>query len=288
MGFGIKTKLKHAGKRIRDSLSKEVPVIVPAYCGKLLKGKTVLITGGGSGIGLAIADVCLRNEANVIITGRNLLKLKDAAKNLKSKNYKGDVFYSVMDITDTDRMEDDFSEVLKKINPNQIDILVNNAGVQAGLPFGETSIEHFNETMDTNVRGTYFLSQLFSSYLIENDIKGHILNVCSVSGNRPAISPYMCSKWAEIGLTRGLAKKLITYGIVVNSVAPGPTATGMLMERADGNLALKTSPAGRYVTPEEIANVALFLISDMGKMIVGETVFVTGGCGTLTFDDIGY
>ena len=97
----------------------------------------------------------------------------------------------------------------------------------------------------------------------------------------------MVSKWGEVGLTQGLAKKLIPYGITVNGIAPGPTATGMLQQK-NGYLDLPTSPAGRYTTAEEIANLAVFLVSDMGRMIVGETIFITGGCATLTKDDIAY
>lgn len=129
---------------------------------------------------------------------------------------------------------------------------------------------------------------MFAKYFIANKIAGNILNVCSSSSNRPAISPYTVSKWGEKGFTKGFAKKLIKDNIVVNAVAPGPTASGMLLESSGGDLTHLSSPAGRYVTAEEIANLALFLISDMGRMIVGETVFMTGGCGTLTFEDMIY
>ena len=97
----------------------------------------------------------------------------------------------------------------------------------------------------------------------------------------------MVSKWGVTGLTEGMAKKLIKYGIVVNGIAPGPVATEML--GLDGlNLDYDNAPAGRYSDPVEIANLAVFMISGMGRMIVGDTVYVSGGCGNLTFDDIEY
>lgn len=89
-------------------------------------------------------------------------------------------------------------------------------------------------------------------------------------------------------MTSGLAKSLAPYGITVNGVAPGPTATPMLLKEDIHNISHPTLPAGRYVLPEEIANMALFLVSDMGRMVVGDIVYMTGGAGTLTFDDMNY
>ena len=97
----------------------------------------------------------------------------------------------------------------------------------------------------------------------------------------------MVSKWGEVGLTLGLAKKLIPYGIVVNGIAPGPTATKMLNQNTE-NIIHSSSPAGRYSMPEEIANMAVFLVSDMGRMVVGDTVYMTGGSANLTIDDMNY
>lgn len=83
-----------------------------------------------------------------------------------------------------------------------------------GAPLSETSLEDYSTTLDTNLRGTYFLSQTFSEYFIENKVNGNILNISSDSGIRPAITPYMISKWGITGLTEGMAKKLIKYGLL--------------------------------------------------------------------------
>lgn len=281
--FGIKRLVK----KILAGMYKQVKVEIPLYSGQILNGKTIMVTGGGSGIGIAIARACVENGGNVIILGRSIERLKSAKINIKKETGK-DVETFVMDISDVDSIKEVFSLITFQTENPRIDILINNAGIQEGASFPNTEVDKFNQTINTNIRGTYFLSQVFADYLISNRISGNILNVCSVSGNRPANSPYMLSKWSEIGMTKGLAKTLIKYNIVVNGVAPGPTASGMLEKKANGDLTLPTSPAGRYVTPEEIANLVLYLISDMGRMIVGEVVYITGGAGRLTFDDIMY
>ena len=171
--------------------------------------------------------------------------------------------------------DDQFEDVIKKAVSNspskRIDTLINNAGVSQGKQFGNTSKNALDVVFDTNVKGIYLFSQEFAKYLIQKGIKGNIHNVCSSSSNRPAASPYSISKWAEAGLTKGMAKSLIKNDIVVNAVAPGPTASGMMMKASDGDLSRKTSPTGRFVTAEEIANLSVFLISQASRMVVGET-----------------
>lgn len=175
-------------------------------------------------------------------------------------------------------------------------MIVNNAGVIAGGRYGGVTIQDWDRTLDTNLRGAYFLSQEFVRRLTAESGQGgsprckvgNILNVASSSSLRPAISPYTVSKWGLRGFTLGLAKTLAPLGIVVNGVAPGPTATPMLLGGDCSNLDLPTSPVGRYAAPEEIANMAVVLCSSMGDMVVGDIVYMTGGAGLVTFDDIGY
>lgn len=258
------------------------PVYIPVMNGNILRGKTVLITGGTGGIGLSIAQRCINNGAKVIITGRSQKKLDTSLKFLD-----GEAFGFVLDVrVVSDDMKTNFLQFVDK-QKLTIDTLINCAGLQAGVAFGNTKEEDYDKTLDTNLKGTYFFSQIFSNYLIENKVQGNILNISSVSGIRPAISPYMISKWGIQGLTKGMAKKLIPYGIVVNGIAPGPVATEML--GLDGkNLDYSRAPVGRYSDPIEVANLAVFMISSMGRMIVGDTVYITGGCGNLTVDDIKY
>lgn len=275
-------RVKKEIHKILNKLKRVVkePVYIPVLDGKILEGKTVLITGATGGIGMAIAKRCAENSAVVIIAGRNQNKISKVVNSLNN------AVPFVMDIQNIENMKQAFLDLVedKKL---KIDTLINCAGLQAGGVFGSTDSMGFDKTLNTNLKGTYFLSQIFSNYLIENNIKGNILNISSVSGCRPAISPYMVSKWGITGLTAGMAKKLIKYGIVVNGIAPGPVATGMM--GLDGlNLDYDKAPAGRYSDPIEIANLAVFMVSSMGRMIVGDTVYISGGCGNLTFDDIEY
>lgn len=124
-------------------------------------------------------------------------------------------------------------------------------------------------------------------YMRDNGIKGNILNIASSSSLRPAVSAYTLTKWGIRGLTLGLAKALASYGITVNGIAPGPTATPML-GKAEGADISFPNPLGRYALPEEIANMAVFLVSDMGRSVVGDIVYMTGGSGLVTFDDVEY
>lgn len=276
--MGVKNGIHRILKKMKKVVKE--PVYIPVLEGKILSGKTVLITGATGGIGRAIAKRCVENGAVVIIAGRSQEKVSIIVNSLNN------TVPFIVDIQDTERMKQAFLELVedKKL---KIDTLINCAGLQAGGIFGNTNLVGFDKTINTNLKGTYFLSQIFSNYLIENDIKGNILNISSVSGCRPAISPYMVSKWGITGLTEGMAKKLIKYGIVVNGIAPGPVATEMI--GLDGsNLDYDNAPAGRYSDPIEIANLAVFMISSMGRMIVGDTVYISGGCGNLTFDDIEY
>ncbi|WP_037272064.1 SDR family oxidoreductase [Ruminococcus flavefaciens] len=276
-------KVKRKIRKAVSKCAKTEYVTVPVSQGDILKGKTVLITGGGSGIGLSIAKACAANKANVIICGRTMSKLEEARTAIG-----GNTEAFNLDISDSDKMRDGFESIINNTKFGKIDILINNAGISKGEPFPNTNADDLKEVIKTNVIGTYTLSEVFAKYLISNHICGNILNIASVSGNRPAISPYMVSKWSEMGFTKGFAKSLIKHGIVVNCIAPGPTASGMLLEKSGGDLSYDKSPSGRYVTAEEIANLAVFLTSSMGRMIVGETIYITGGCGTLTFDDIEY
>ena len=170
----------------------------------------------------------------------------------------------------------------KMSSTGKIDILVNSAGLVSHHDFFYMSEKEYDSIMDVNAKGTYFMSQAVGKYMIENKIKGHILNVTSSSALRPAWTPYQMSKWAVRGLTLGLADALLPHGIVVNPIAPGPVATPMLGKFEGDSIYNETSPSGRYAMPEEIAQLAVFMVSDMGNLIVGDTFYMTGGSGTIT------
>lgn len=254
---------------------------------ELLKGRTALITGGTSGIGLAIAQSFLNSGASVIITGRNQEKLDNAIAELSSVTTEGSIKAIVMDNQNVSELPATFGKIVEMTEHKRVDILVNNAGVMGGHISGcDESV--YDAVMDTNLKGTFFLSRIVAKHMIEKKIPGNILNIASASSLRPANSAYILSKWGMRALTQGLAKSLIPYGITVNAIAPGPTATPMLKKTASDDLRLPQNPLGRFALPEEIANMAVILTSDMGRTIVGDVIYMTGGGALLTLDDVKY
>ena len=281
---GIFDKLK---RKIKTITFKKIPVEIPTLYGEVLKGKVAVVTGGTTGIGFEIAKAFIHNGA-VIITGRDSERIANAVVKLKKEIGNSENMFvcgEVLDNTMTTQIEDRWKQILSHIENKHIDILVNNAGVISKTHFGKTDEKDYNLVMETNLKGTYFLSEIVSNYMIENGIKGNILNISSSSALRPAVSAYSMAKWAIHGLTLGMAKKLSPYGIVVNSIAPGPTATRMLQSDNIININRMSSPSERYATASEIANLAVIMVSDMSKMLNGDTMYATGGCGLLTFDD---
>ena len=218
--------------------------------------------------------------AKVIITGRNEEKLKKVVSSIGES-----ASYYILDNNDVDKFEiavNDINDIF-----GNIDILVNNAGIIGKTSFPNMTVEDFDTVLATNLRGPVFLSQVFVKHCIANNIKGNVLNVGSSSCLRPAISSYTMSKWGIRGFTLGLAKKCAKYGITVNGIAPGPTATPILGK--DGtDLTNNDIPAERFITSDEIATMAVKLVSDSGRMIIGDMVYMTGGAGNLTYDDMKY
>ena len=263
----------------------DVRVLAPS---EMLINRTALITGGTSGIGLEIAKAFIKAGAEVVITGRNPEKLDMACRIIEQETKAGKIHGVVMNNLIVGDFSRCFSDVLQMVNSKQIDILVNNAGLVGG-EIKNCSEEQYDAIMGTNLKATFFLTKLIANHMKENHIKGNILNIGSSSSMRPASSAYTISKWGIRGFTLGMAKTLVPYGITVNGIAPGQTATPMLMK--DGvrdELSLPSNPIGRYARPEEIANMAVILTSEMGRCIVGDMVFMTGGAGLITFEDLSY
>lgn len=288
--YGIMSKnmiaraLRSIKRRIVARLPKRIvqmPVDVPVLQGDLLKGRRALITGGTSGIGFAMARAFLRHGAEVIVTGRSESRVAAAVAALTSDAAHG----LVLDNTQVESFGAKVDGCAARFGLP--DVLVNNAGVIATRTFGNTEAANYDLVMDTNLRGSYFLSQELANRWKAAGTKANILNVGSSSSLRPGNSPYVLSKWGMRSMTLGLAKELVEHGIVVNGIAPGPTATKMFVGDGANGINWPNSPAGRLATEEEIANLAVVLVSDLGRMVVGDMLFATGGCGTVTVDDIG-
>ena len=253
---------------------------------EMLKGRTALITGATSGIGFEIAKSYLEAGAKVIITGRDKNRIQHACSLLKSIHQNYIVHGIQMNNCDVPIFKEKLEEMLRWKDINQIDILVNNAGVLGG-DIRDTTETEYDNIVNTNLKGVFFLSQMIGHYYKEQHIEGNILNIASSSSLRPAASAYTITKWGIRGLTLGLAKILTPYGIIVNGIAPGPTATRMIFKESNTDIAFK-NPIGRCAMPEEIANMAVFLVSNMGRSIVGDIIYMTGGSGLITLDDVNY
>lgn len=255
-------------------LVRKQPVIIKDVVSSLLVGKHAIVTGGNSGIGLSIAKKLRESGADVTIIGRNKEKTKFVADELGCS-------FLILDLTDTTNMMEEMSFYL---NSHKIDILVNSAGMRDKESWLNQTPENFDRVMNLNLKVPYFLSQLVAKHMISNGIHGHILNVSSSSSERPSWGPYQLSKRAMNGMTLGFAHRLAANGITVNGMAPGVTLTPMMDDVLEkGNLAYP-NPMRRAAAPEELANLAVFLCSDLGNSIVGDTIMMTGGSGILNID----
>lgn len=216
----------------KEEKIKVIPVVIPMDKEKLLQGKIAMITGGSGGIGIEIAKAFLQSGAKVILVGAKEEKLRKACKLLG----ESDTLRSIpIDITDNGNITVKVKQALELFEEKRIDILVNSAGVNGTNDFFNTNEQEYDRIMDTNVKGTYFISRVVAQTMIDNNIKGHILMVSSSSALRPAWAPYQMSKWAIRGFTMGLADTLLPYGIIVNSIAPGQTATPMVGKETINN-----------------------------------------------------
>jgi NAD(P)-dependent dehydrogenase (short-subunit alcohol dehydrogenase family) len=244
--------------------------------GKTLQGKRILITGGSSGIGLSIARKCLSEGAQVVITGRNQDKLLSVAQKLNNESLS----VVVWDVGDVTLSENKLEEV-ERLLAGEIDVLVNNAGVLLGEAFPNISEKIWDQTYAVNSKGLFFLTQCVCKKWIQSKQRRtrKVLNISSQGGFVGATYPYRMTKWDVAGLTQGLGVKLADMGIIVNGIAPGVVVSDMQKGcQAQGeNSFYSENPLKRHALPEEIAELAQFLISDVSNFIVGQTIVCDGG-----------
>lgn len=276
--FGSVLRLLRVVKTVRQHWRRggylRVDVAQIQY-GGLLRGKSVLVTGGGSGIGLAIAKKCVAEGANVLITGRHADRLDAAA--LSTPLLKT----LVWDVGSTAERADKYERALVLLG-GKIDILVNNAGILGGhKQFQDLDEETWDKIMNVNAKGLVFLTQHVVAKWLESAWKGKVINISSMRGNLGVQDgPYGMSKWALNGLTQGLGLKLAPHGIIVNGIAPGITDTDAIsIKNVDSreNAYLSNIPVSRIGLKEEIAELAVFLMSDAANYIVGQTIICDGG-----------
>lgn len=270
----IKKLLKSIIRNIK--IKEIIPIEHMVENNNLLKDKVALITGGSGGIGFAIARSYVESGCKVILVGTNEMKLKELVEKLGNNFAK----YIKVDLYNIKK----FNEIVEKaVNLfGKIDILVCSAGkhiVKENLCFIETREEEYDQIMNLNLKSTYFFIQSVTKYMIAKKIKGHVLIISSQSALEPAWSPYRLSKWGIKGITCGIAQELLQYGIIVNAIGPGPTATSMQPYKEGDSIYTEGNTIKRYTMPDEIATYAKLLVSNLGDMIVGDTLYMSGGRG---------
>jgi NAD(P)-dependent dehydrogenase (short-subunit alcohol dehydrogenase family) len=248
---------------------------------KRFEGKTVVITGGNSGIGLATAKLFHEEGAKVAISGRDQKTLDEAVKTIGNGTLA--VKADVSKLADIDKL---YTQVTAKFG--KIDALFANAGIAKFAPASDSTEQLFDETFDINVKGLYFTLQKAIPHL--NDNAGIVLNASVVSTKGyPATSIYSATKGAVRSLARTFASELVERGIRVNVVSPGPIETpilakGGLPQAAQDQFAADVKervPMKRFGTPEEVAHAVLFLASSEASYITGVDLNVDGGTGQL-------
>ncbi len=240
-------------------------------------GQTILVTGATRGIGAAIAEAFGDAGARLILTGTQ----PDKVAELNARDAEAGVThreYWAADFSDRDSL-DAFLERLSGLD--RLDVCVNNAGINRVNLIENVPAEDIDVVMDVNVRAPFLISKVASGLMRKNGY-GRIVNVASIWGvkTKPGRSPYTTSKFGLIGLTKTLAAELGRDGILANAIAPGFVVTDMtntLLSKEERAALAEQVPVGRFATPEEIANVVLFLSSDKNAYITGQNIVADGG-----------
>lgn len=244
-----------------------------------LKGRNILVTGGSSGIGLSIAKKCVSEGAKVVITGRNENKLIAAQKEMGTN-----CSYSVFDSTDTDNITSLFIKAENQFFKSCVDSFVSNAGISLHEGyFKNVTMESWDAQMDLNLKANYFAVKSFIEYLEMKQVKGNILVVTSERAQRPDDIPYGLTKAATSSFIKAFAHRIIKNNIRINGIAPGVTATEMTGFDKNGNLYNSWQPSKRVFLPEEVAEVASFLLSDYSGCISGEIIHCNLGNHIVTW-----
>lgn len=250
----------------------------------MLNGKTALITGGGRGIGRAIALAFAREGARIAVAARTTAQVEQVASEIGNG-----AIALVCDVADSQSVARMFSDLRERLG--DADILVNNAGIAESATLANTTDELWHRHLSINLSGTFYCTRAALPAMLKKGW-GRVINIASIAGKTgaPYIAAYSASKHGVMGLTRSIALEVGASGITVNAICPGyvdtdmvsrgveriTTRTGRSAEEALETLK-KMSPQNRLVTPEEVAALALLLASDEGRGINGQGINVDGG-----------
>jgi len=239
--------------------------------------KLAIVTGGGSGIGLAITEKFINNGIRTIIIGRDKKKLDETQHNLGALCEP--VCYDLTCLSGIPRLVQDLNKRFGQTN-----ILVNNAGINLKKEFTEVTDEEFQKILLTNVSSIFSLSREVIKTMLEGNTGGTVINISSMASQYgiPKVIAYSASKSAIEGMTRAMAVELSPKGIRVNCIAPGFIATDMSAKALNNDperkqKVMSRTPMGYLGTPANIGDAALFLASDAAKYITGIVLPVDGG-----------
>lgn len=242
-------------------LSAEISYLQP---NGLLKGKKIIITGGGRGLGASMAEKFVKEGAEVLIAGRTENTVKETAERIGCK-------YLTLDVSKVETFADFIQQADELLDG--INCLVNNAGISLHEnTFFDVTPDTFDKQIDTNFKGVFFLTQEFIRKVKAEGRKANVLFVSSETGDTMDFRPYGFTKAAVNSMTQGLAYLFAKENIRINAVAPGVTASDMTGVSADGDIYLAYNHTERAYLPEEVAETACFLLSDASGCVSGQII----------------
>ena len=254
--------------------------------GNALHNRHTVVTGGGSGIGAAVASAMAEHGVHLTLMGRNRARLNEQAQRLAAQCAVQAV---EVDVAVPESVADAFDNATQRFGP--VSILVNNAGQVTSTPFVKSDVDLWQRMLGVNLTGTWLCTQAAVPGMLDAGW-GRVVNVSSTAGlvGYRYVSAYCAAKHGVVGLTRALALELATKGITVNAVCPGFTETDIVRD-AIANIAAKTgrsesearaevtrsNPQGRLVQPEEVANAVMWLCLPGSEAITGQSIAIAGG-----------